>query len=420
MKQDADAIVIGAGVAGLRCALGLQEQGLKPMLLEANSRVGGRIRTDSLEGFQLDRGFQVLLTAYDECQSILDYDSLELGVFEPGALVWTGSKFEKLIDPWRRPKQLIQSALSPIGSIGDKLKVGGLKEKLKRKSVESIYEGNDTSTLDHLQEVGFSADFIESFFRPFYGGIFLENELSTSSRMFEFVFKMFGQGYAALPQEGMEAIPKQLCGRLEPDVVQLSAPVQKIGPDYVLSKSGDRYEAPHIVLATDMKTAEALTGGVIPDRGWHATQCSYFAAPRSPLPDPIIALNGSGSGSITNIAVPSDVTSGYSQNGESLICVSTSVPVSKGILIEELNVWFGNITKDFRHLADYRIPQALPRQSPGDNPYGKAPLRDKAGRWMCGDYRFSSSIQGAMASGRIVAEAISERFSGAGKAQQTT
>ncbi len=408
MKQNPEAIVIGAGIAGLRCALELQKRGIKPLVVEASDRVGGRIRTDPFEGFLLDRGFQVLLTAYDECQSILDYEALELGAFEPGALVWTGSKFEKIIDPWRRPRQLIRSALSPIGSIVDKLKVGGLREKLRRKTTSSIYQDTETTTLERFRELGFSTNFIESFFRPFYGGIFLEDELNTSSRMFEFVFKMFGQGYAALPHGGMEAIPKQLSVQLSPNSLLLNHPVCEVGTHYIVTKDGSRYEAPNIVLATDMTAAASLTGKETIDRGWHATQCIYFAAPNSPLPEPIIALNGSRSGNITNIAVPSDINPSYTKNGEALICVSTKKPIDKRELLDELVSWFGKTANSFRYLTDYRIPQALPRQSPGDNFFGKAPLGNESGIWVCGDYRFSSSIQGAMASGRIVAEAISQ------------
>ncbi len=408
MKGDADVIVIGAGVAGLRCTLELKKFGLNPLLLEASDRVGGRIRTDNLEGFQLDRGFQVLLTAYDECQTILDYEALELGAFEPGALIWTGSKFERLIDPWRRPKQLFRSALSPIGSIGDKLKIGGLREKLRRKPVNSIYEGEDSTTIEHLHNLGFTTDIIESFFRPFYGGIFLERELETSRKMFDFVFKMFSQGYAALPRNGMEAIPRQLSDQLDRDTVLLNIPVSELNPNYVVTNKGTRFEAPHIVLATDMKAASSLTEGSLSDRGWRPTHCTYFAAPKSPFPEPIIALNGSESGSITNIAVPSDANPGYSKSGEALLCISTSKALTQEKLLEELNLWFGTASKEFRHLASYSIPFALPRQSPGDNLYGKAPLKDESGFWICGDYRFSSSIQGAMASGRMVAEAISK------------
>ncbi|HAT59801.1 MAG TPA: hypothetical protein DCS60_03390, partial [Opitutae bacterium] len=156
MEDVAEVVVIGAGIAGLRCAIELQSKGIQTIVLDASDRVGGRMKTDLHDGFRLDRGFQVLLTAYDECSSVLDYDTLKLGAFEPGAIVWTGSRMEKLIDPWRRPRQLLTAALSPVGSFQDKLRVGGLREKLRRKAVSTIYEGEEKSTLEKLKEIGFS------------------------------------------------------------------------------------------------------------------------------------------------------------------------------------------------------------------------------------------------------------------------
>ena len=153
-KADRDAVIVGAGVAGLRCALELQERGLKPLVIEASDRVGGRIRTDVVDGFHLDRGFQVLLTSYDECQSILDYDALNLGYLEPGAMVWTGSKFESVSDPWRRPSSLLKSACSSIGSLGDKLKIAGLRNRLTHTAVEQIFIDLDTVTPKQLIREG--------------------------------------------------------------------------------------------------------------------------------------------------------------------------------------------------------------------------------------------------------------------------
>ena len=406
MEDVAEVVVIGAGIAGLRCAIELQSKGIQTIVLDASDRVGGRMKTDLHDGFRLDRGFQVLLTAYDECSSVLDYDTLKLGAFEPGALVWTGSRMEKLIDPWRRPRQLLTAALSPVGSFQDKLRVGGLREKLRRKAVSTIYEGEEKSTLEKLKEIGFSTPFIETFFRPFYGGIFLENDLSTGSKMFEFVFKMFGQGYAALPQDGISSIPLQLSKRLNPNTVRTKQRVVKLAPNNITTAEGSRFTAQHIVLATDMNSANKLAKIESLDRDWNGTYCHYYAARNSPLPEPVIALNGSGKGDITNIAVPTDVNRGYASDGESLICVSTSKPVSKDELAPELYSWFGSVSKDFRFLADYSIPHALPRQLPSDNAYGKAELRSPEGHWICGDYRYSSSVQGAMASGRMVGEAV--------------
>lgn len=405
--MDKDVAIIGAGVAGLRCALELQEQGLRTIVLEASDRVGGRIKTDQIDGFRLDHGFQVLLTAYDECRSLLNYGDLKLGNFEPGASVWTGSQFETITDPWRRPGSILRSAASPIGSIGDKLKIAKLRQRLVRKSKESIYANQqDQSTIDYLIELGYSQEFIGAFLRPFYGGIFLEQDLATSRVMFDFVFKMFAQGYAALPAGGMERIPQQLRSRLSNDTIRLNTPVSRVAENRIFPVNGSEICARHTVIATDMTSAARLVDDASLDRGWNPTSCLYFAAPRSPFSQPYIALNGSGRGSITNIAVPSDVAQDYAPAGKSLLCVSTRHPSSPEAVESELATWFGPKAKAFRFLKQFDIPQALPRQNPGDNGYGKQSNRLNSRLWICGDHQFSASIEGAMASGRQVAEAI--------------
>ena len=406
MEQNPDVIIVGAGIAGLRCALECKRKGLTVGVLEAGDRIGGRIKTDRVDGFLLDHGFQVLLTAYDECQSVLNYEQLKLGSFEPGALIWTGAKFEKLVDPWRRPQQFLTAALSRIGTFRDKLKTGRLRSRLQRSSVESIYSGKEVSTETYLRKSGFSPAFIEQFFRPFYGGIFLENELATTNRMFEFVFKMFSEGFAALPGDGMQAIPQQLFKKLNPDSVHLNCRVSEINSNTVRLEDGTDRTAKAVVLATDMTNAANLSRNSIQDRGWNSTTCHYFTAPETPLPEPIIALNGSGSGQITNIAVPTDVNPSYSSNGDALICVSTHPATTADSLKVELKNWFGNTASEFQFLQSFRIPQALPRQLPGDNAFGKADLKNQAGIWICGDYRYTSSIQGALASGRLAGEAV--------------
>ena len=406
-KPDCDAVIVGAGVAGLRCALKLQESGLKPLVLEASDRVGGRIRTDVVDGFHLDRGFQVLLTAYDECQSILDYDALNLGYLEPGAMVWTGSKFESVSDPWRRPGSILRSARSPIGSLRDKLKIAGLRNRLTHTAVEQIFnEEQDIPTNDYLKELGYSEKFIGWFLRPFYGGIFLEHELATSRIMFDFVFKMFAEGHAALPKGGMGRIPEQMASKLPAGAISLNTHVTKVDPRRIRLADGTEILSNHIILATDMATAASLIKDDTLNRGWNETHCLYFSSPCSPLPGPYIALNGSQSGKISNIAVPSDAAGGYAPDGKSLICVSTNGVASLKEIQRELRAWFGNQADSFDFLELYAIPEALPRQLPGDNGYGKNSIRLDSNLWICGDYRYSASIQGAMASGRKVAEAI--------------
>ena len=411
LSNESTVAIVGAGVAGLRCAIELQERGLKPIIFEASDRVGGRIKTDQFHEFKLDRGFQVLLTAYDECRSVLDYDELDLGCFEPGAIVWTGSKFAQITDPWRRPASFFRSARSPIGSLNDKLKIANLRQRLTRKSNEEIYAtSKDEPTFAYLHELGYSEGFINSFLRPFYGGIFLEPDLRTSRIMFDFVFKMFAQGYAALPRGGMERIPLQLASKLPKNAIRFNAPVEKLKGHTITLEDGSKVFPDHTVVATDMSAAASLSGNATIDRGWNRTSCLYFSTERSPFKKPCIALNGSGLGKITNIAVPSDAAAGYSSSDASLICVSTEGAGSLAEIESELKTWFGPNASAFRFLKRYDILQALPRQQPGDNGYGKHPSRLGPNLWICGDHRFSASIEGAMASGRHVAEAICQEL----------
>ncbi len=220
-----DVLIVGAGLAGLCCARRLQSQGIRFQILEASDAVGGRIRTDYVEGFRLDRGFQVFLTSYPEARQSLDYQALRLRPFQPGALVRYGGRFHELSDPWRRPLASLGSLISPIGSLGDKLRVARLRARVLKGSIEDRFYDPELTTLGALQDDGFSASMIDRFFRPFLGGIFLDAELRTSSRMFQFVFRMVSLGSVCLPADGMEAIPRQLASALPPGSIRLGARV---------------------------------------------------------------------------------------------------------------------------------------------------------------------------------------------------
>ncbi|MBC2606247.1 NAD(P)/FAD-dependent oxidoreductase [Pelagicoccus albus] len=402
-----DAIIIGAGLAGLSCAIGLLKAGKEILILEASDRVGGRLRTSDADGFLFDHGFQVLLTEYSECQRLLDYDKLQLGKFEPGAYVWTGSKLDTVADPIRQPGLILSSLASSTGSFGDKLKVAGLKSELAKLTIEDLYAQPETNTRQALKERGFSEKMIDGFFAPFFGGIFLENELATSSRIFDFVFKCFGQGYAALPDRGMAEIPKQLAAQIPDDRIRLNSKVASIEAGGVTLQLGESLQAQDIVLATDMSEAARLESS-ISDRGWNGTRSYYFSSNSSPLSRPMIALNGSGKGIIQNVSVPSDVSSGYAPEGKSLICVSTSgiEAENPGQVAEELIPWFGTNGAELEFLRSIWVPHSLPRQLPGDLLFESAELKTENGLWLCGDHRYSSSIQGALRSGARVAEAI--------------
>ncbi len=403
-------LIVGGGLASLACAIRLHEAGARPLVFERSGCVGGRVRTDQLNGFLLDRGFQVFLDAYPEAGDLLDKESLDLRAFKPGALIYRTSGMLRIMDVFRAPRHLMESALAPVGSIADKLRVARLRWRMMRLTTEEIARHEDMTTENYLKRAGFSPPMIDGFFRSFYGGIFLERELQTSSRMFEFTFKMFSQGGATLPSRGMGEIPRQLASRLPPATIRLGAQVTEVQPGSITLESGEQFHGDAVVVATDASTAAGLVsaGGTV-GPVWRSVTCLYFAASRSPLRESIIALNGTGSGLVNNVCVPSDLAPDYAPPGQALVSVSVLGTVDPADLesrvLAELQAWFGGTVREWRHLRTYRIERALPRQAPGTGFTGPG-FRKEAGVYLCGDHLWSASIEGAIISGLRTADAI--------------
>ena len=273
-------VIIGAGLAGRTCARHLQNRGVECTILEASDAVGGRVRTDTVDGFRLDRGFQVLLTAYPETRRELDYGALDLKPFFDGAVVRCNGAFHRIADPFRHPFDAPRMLFSPVGTLGDKLRVARARQALTGASVSEIMARPEVTTLKALRDRwGFSEVMIDRFFRPFFGGIFFDRELQASSRMFEFIFKMFSEGQAVLPKEGMQAIPEQIASHLEPETVRFKTEVDRIDEDRVVLSSGESLTPESIVVATEAPEANRLVGDVTPVDA-RSTVCVYYAHSR--------------------------------------------------------------------------------------------------------------------------------------------
>jgi phytoene dehydrogenase-like protein len=401
-------LIVGAGMAGLACALQLHRAGRAVRIFEASDSVGGRVRTDVVDGFLLDRGFQVYLDAYPRTRKLLDIEALQLRAFAPGALIYQDGRLHRLMDVFRRPASAWSSLTAPVGSFSDKLRVAWLRRKLLNSSFAAIAAREECSTESYLRNCGFSETIIDRFFRAFYGGIFLERELRTSSRMFEFTFKLFGHGSATVPANGMGEIPKQLAARLPHGSIELNQTVQTVGPDSITLASGECVQGCATVVATDGSAAHAL----LPDWQrpapvWRAVSNLYFAAEHSPIREAILCLNGSGQGLINNVCVLSDAAPNYAPAGQSLLSVSVlGLPDDQHLVDQvrkELTAWFGPAAAGWRHLRTDRIRRGLPQQLPGSD----APMTaNAAGVWLCGDYLSSASIEGAVSSGQQTAAAI--------------
>lgn len=409
--------IVGAGLAGLRCAEQLIAAGQQVQVYEASDAVGGRARTDQIDGFLLDRGFQVLLTAYPEARRAFDYEALDLGEFEPGALVRLNGKFSPLTDPVRRPAQLLAAVGSPVIGLADKLRLGKMRQEIVSASPQEILGREDRTALESLQARGFSENAIERFFRPFFGGVFIDPDLATSSRMLEIFFRCFSVGSAALPDRGMGQLAEGIAKKLPEGTIRLDAPVREVRADGVRRDDGEWEEAAAVVVATDERSAASLAG--IPEPGpGRTTTCVYFDAPAGQAGGKTLLLSPAGKGPINEIAVPSAISPGYAPAGRSLVSVSAvGEEATRSDLTEavrrQLGEWFGEAkVSGWNHLATRQVDDCLPVFGPGRFVPGGQDPKLETGVFICGDHRESPSIQGALVSGRKAAGAVLDQLRG--------
>jgi len=409
MKNEQRIYIIGAGISGLIAAYELERAGYSPIILESSDDIGGRVRTDEYKGFLLDRGFQVLLTAYPEAQRYLDYEALNLKKFEPGALILKPGDAFSISDPLRNPGKLLTMAFSPVGSVLDKIKIYQLTQALKKKTEEEIFTEPSMTTHQFLKEYGFSEKIINNFFRPFFRGIFLENELNTSSRMFQFVFKMFSQGFAAIPEKGMQAIPEQLRQKLNKSQIRLNTPVKHVENGKIHLLTGEVLEADSIIIASRPdKILPQLQGQFKPAR---KVVNLYFSLEHSFIAQPKIALVTDEQFLINNLVFMTDVSKAYSKNKKALLSVSITKPVEVNDKLAKLvAIELSALTKInaeyFEHIKTYEIQDALPDLD--DMAYSLAAGNTKVsdGVFLAGDYMLNGSINAAMTAGRKAAEAV--------------
>ncbi|MFB6124834.1 MAG: NAD(P)/FAD-dependent oxidoreductase [Halanaeroarchaeum sp.] len=410
--------VVGAGLAGLRATDRLADAH-EVTVFEAESTVGGRVRTRREGPYRFDRGFQVLFTSYPELRDAVPLEQLDLRAFPPGAVVCRPNHRATVADPLRDPANAVETAFSRDLTIGDKLRVLGLARDLRGTSPEAIRHHDDRTIEAYLSERGFSRRFVEHFAAPFFGGITLDRSLQTSSRVFEFVFSMLATGRAAVPADGMGALPALLVGqaREKGARIQTETPVESVratdgGAELVTAERTHTVDA--VVVAADPPTSARLTGvGAIPTTG-RACVTQYLRLPASsPLADQAhIHLNAGGK--IPNqIAVLSAVAPEYAPDDEALLAATTlgDREESDDELFETaqgvLRQWYPEASFEALDLLHTeRCPFAQFDQPPGvaDRlPDVRAP---DGAVYLAGDYTRGSSINGALESGRLAAEAV--------------
>ena len=396
--------IIGAGISGLTAAKVLEKKGFYPVVLEATDRVGGRVKTDVVNDHQMDHGFQVLLTGYPAAQRYLNYEKLNLQKIAPGAAIFKNKKQKIIGDPLRDMFFLLPTLLSGIGNFQDKIKILQLNAELKKKSLLAIFSTPTEKTSTYLTKFGFSKNMISDFFKPFFSGIFLETKLETSSRMFEFVYKMFGEGYATIPKSGMEAIPKQLLKQLKNTTFKYNTKVAEVNEGEIVLEDQTKIKSHYTLIATQAnRLLPHLNRQSI---SWKSCVNFYFETDKRTIKKPLIGLIAKQSSLVNNIFYTTSIATKTRAKKELLsVTVIDTQNLSKETLLKQ-------VKKELKELCgidagqlikQYTIPMALPNLA--NLTHELDPIDTQVGNtlFVAGDTLLNASLNAAFIAGEMAA-----------------
>ena len=399
--------IIGAGISGLIAAQILENHGYYPTIIEASSSVGGRVKSDIVNGYTLDHGFQVLLTSYPAAKKYLDYKKLDLQKLLPGATLFKDGKAQTIGDPLRSLSLLFPTLLSSVGKLSDKIKILKLNALLKKKKLTVIFQAEEKTTLQYLKDFGFSKEIITDFFTPFFSGIFLETKLETSSRMFEFVYKMFGDGLAVIPKNGMQAIPDQLKSNLKNTTFKFNSPVKEVKDKQLLLEDGSVLESNITVIATE---ASALVSNLKNQKtDWKSCDTLYFEAEKKVINRPLIGLITDKNTLVNNIFYHTSVSTLNKIEKELLsVTVVEKHQLNEkdliDIVLEELHSKCG--ISDVTFLKRYQIKKALPKLINLQHEISSTETKLKSTIFLAGDQLLNASLNAAMIAGERAAMGV--------------
>lgn len=409
---DADVIIIGGGAAGLTCAKALQKAGMKWLLLERSDRLGGRLRTDLQDGYTLDHGFHVIQPKYPELKGVVDVKMLKSRPFARGAKIFHDARWHTIAHPFKHPAHALGTLFSSLATFGDMRRLGWWTFRTRFQNSDSIWEGNEIKSIDRLREQGFSETFIQSFFRPFFGGVSLDPDLQISARQMEFAFRSFLEAAPVLPQGGIASLVPYLSAELPPERIRLSTEVVARDGQILHLADGSTLRGFQIVIATENTSAQQLIGAkknstAIPFVSERATSVFYFEAPNPPpVAGPWLLLNGEPGGPVLHGCFPSQVQPSYAPKGKQLFSATAVGPVTPDLeaVRTQMADWFGEEARAWPHLRTIHVPRALPRRESLRPAFLPERLSDEL--FVCGDHRAYPSLNAAIASGRRAADVV--------------
>jgi protoporphyrinogen oxidase len=402
-----EVIIVGGGITGLSAARLLSRRGVPFVLVESASQLGGRVQSEFHDGYIWDRGFQILNTGYPEWENQqINIQALSLQSFASGAKIYQDGKVHTLADPFRDGPIALQAFFSKSVSVKDMLLVLKLRFLLKRQENVRIFAMENQSTLQFLQQFGFSTPFIEAFFKPFYSGILLESALNTPASMFAFVFKAFAEGTAALPEQGMQQLVKLLSSEINDEAIFTNSKVTHVHTGKVLLEDGTSLSAPNIWLTTGTRPFHGVQRKEWLDN--HTTSVLYFSTDIAPNWGRFIGLNANKNGLINHFCTPSAVQSSYSPKGKHLLSISLKPQINYVEGMEHEVMAELTAINAFQHPATFlkaiTIPAALPNLASMRYEPELIPLHD--GVLATGDFAAYPSLNAALHAGRLLVESL--------------
>lgn len=390
--------IIGSGLAGLACALELEKNGVEVVVFEKESQPGGRVKTDYVDGFLLDHGFQVFLTSYEYGKYFFDYKKLELRNFNAGAILVKNQKKSLMADPLRQPLYVFESLFNSYATIKDKFLILKLKNMSKSLS-EVSQEFNHLTTFDFLIEFGFSNSIINNFFKPFFSGVFLEEKLTTPAGFFLYLFGKFGSGYASLPKMGMQELIFQMQSKLKNKIV-FNHEAKIVSSDEIIFNDGLKYDFDIVVSASGLLPKKMETD-------WNSVTTLYFKTKSNQFASKFLYLNTNSEKVVNHVACLTAAQPSYAPRGWHLYSVNAiGVDLSSEADVLTVTNDLKNIFPDSEieswiFLKSYYVKKALPVKTN----FGHEPMIND-GIYYCGDDLEAPSIQGALASGFKLANKI--------------
>lgn len=402
LPTHADVVVVGAGLAGLAAAVRLQEAGHDAVVLERSDAVGGRVRTDVVDGFRLDRGFQLLNPSYPEAERLLNLEALDLRPFLAGLMAASGERRYALGDPLRLPSAIRNDLTAPIGSMKAKLAFGTWVAGLGLGSADSIRSSSDRPLIAELEARGLTGALTEKVLRPFLSGVLADSDLDSSQRMASMLLRSFARGAPSVPAQGMQAMPEQLAARLRPGSLHLGVRVRSVSPGAVDTDDG-RMAGRAVVVAVSGDVAADLG---VPGSPMRALTTWWYAAAQPPSERALLHVDTERRGPLANTVVMTSAAPSYSADGRALVAATAvgAHPDGEEAARRHAGLLYGVDTSAWELLRADVIEAALPVHPAGQPLQRRVVVED--GLIVAGDHRDTPSIQGALVSGRRAADAV--------------